>query len=151
MPKELRRFLTRFDQGEYWLAHEELEPLWLRERDELSKGLIHLAAGLLHARRHNWRGAHAKISSAHTLLCKAFPTLKGVRLDELRDTVGQMCAGISAYLVCDDGDDSLVPDLKLAPFFPVGTAIDVEPVELPYRVRRYDSGYRLGRDARRRD
>ena len=151
MPEELRRFLMRFDQGEDWLAHEELECLWLRERDEFSKGLIHLAAGLLHARRRNWRGAHAKISSARALLGAASPTVKGVRIEELRDAVKQLCAVADAHLVSGDGDGSLLPDLKLAPFFPTGTAVEVEPIELPYRVRRYDAGYRPGRDAHRRD
>lgn len=43
---------------------------------------------------------------------------------------------------------SPVADLRLAPFFPVGTAVDIEPMEIPYRVRRYDAGYRPGPDAR---
>ena len=151
VPEELPRFLARFDQGEYWLAHEELERLWLRERDEFSKGLIHLAAGLLHARRRNWRGAHAKISSAWVLLGAASPTVKGVHLEELRAAVKQLCAVADDHLVSGGGDGSLLPVLKLAPFFPTVTAMDVESIELPYRVRRYDAGYRPGRDAHRRD
>lgn len=151
IPEEFGRFVARFDGGEYWLAHEELERLWLRERDEFSKGLIHLAAGLLHARRGNWRGAHAKISSARALIDIASPKVPGVRLEELRDALEELCNVASARLAGDGEGSSLVADLKLAPFFPAGAAADVEPVELPYRVRRHAAGYRPGRDPRRRD
>lgn len=151
LPGELCRFVARFDRGEYWLAHEELEHLWLRERDEFSKGLIHLAAGLLHAQRGNWRGAAAKIRSARALIDGASPRVPGVHLEELRDALGELSVVVNARLASDSVDCSLVGELKLAPFFPAGTSLQVETVELPYRVRRYAAGYRTGRDARRRD
>ncbi len=150
VPEEICKFVARFDRREYWHAHEELERLWLREREALYKGLIHLAAGLLHAQRGNWRGARAKIKSAGLLIADAVPTVEGLRLEDLRNAVEELRIVADAHATGND-DESPLPDLKLAPFFPAGTAVEVEPVELPYRVRRYDAGYRPGRNARRRD
>ncbi len=150
VPLEFRRFVARFDRGEYWHAHEELELLWLRERDMFSKGLIHLAAGLLHAHRGNWRGARSKINSARVLIADGVPGVEGVHLEELRNAVDALCTIVAARAAGDD-DGVPLPDLKLAPLFPEGTVVEVEPAELPYRVRRHDAGYRPGRAARRRD
>lgn len=60
------------DSHRYFEAHEVVEEFWLgaaggRDRD-LARGLIHLAAALLHAQRGNRHGALVKLTSGAALL-----------------------------------------------------------------------------------
>ncbi len=73
IPPDLRRAaldagLTAFDQGDFFLAHELLEPAWmgtsnLAER-ALYQGLIKLAAGYVHAVRGNPIGVAKNLRGA---------------------------------------------------------------------------------------
>jgi predicted metal-dependent hydrolase len=65
MPLEARREalaegLAAYDRGDFFLAHELLEPAWMGARDlaerELIQGLIKLAAAFVHAVRDNPTG-----------------------------------------------------------------------------------------------
>lgn len=149
----LLRFVDRFDRGEYWLAHEELEQLWLERREDFFKGLIHLAAALVHVERGNPRGAAAKARSGleHIETAQAddfagfdVPRLRA-RARALVEHLQELAAGD-----VDSFDERL--RLRLRPLFdaevPEGIA---EAQDLPYRVRRYGQGYRLGRDPGERD
>jgi hypothetical protein len=146
----LERFIARFDRGEYWLAHEELEPLWLALRDPALKGLIHLAAGLVHAQRRNWAGSRRKLDSGRELM-RTCDEVLGLRLAPVRELARALAAQLESVETSGGGFE---PDCRplLAPAYE-GT-IDaklLDAVELPYRVRRYEQGYRIGRDPNRRD
>lgn len=152
-PVRLLRFIDRFDRGEYWLAHEELEALWLERRRDFYKGLIHVAACLVHVGRGNWKGAATKARSGLEHLGKQPPEdCAGFDLPALRRRVGALLEHLEALVAgdADRFDETLRP--ALGPLFagrvPEGLA---EHEELPYRVRRHDEGYRLGRDPRARD
>ncbi len=147
-PDEVLRYVARFDRGEYWLAHEQLEELWLEDRQDPFKGLIQIAAAYLHLERENWRGARRLLRTALDYLGPAPDDFAGFDLVALRehssrllDHVSSLASGETATL-----DDKLL--FSLSPFFAGEVAEGmVQDVELPYRVRRYADGYRPGRAA----
>ena len=56
-------WFTCFNSGHYYEAHDVLEHLWLRTRDEnhaFFKGLIQLAGAFVHLRKQHGRPTHAK-------------------------------------------------------------------------------------------
>lgn len=144
------RFVDRFDRGEYWLAHEELEEVWLEDRRDCFKGMIHMAAALLHAERDNPVGARTKMDSALEYL-RADPGCPGFDSAALLEQV----ASLRKALPEEDGRAlgewaSQRPPLR--PIFELEVAEGIAPrEELPYRVRRHDRGYRPHRDSERKD
>jgi predicted metal-dependent hydrolase len=67
--------LAAYERGDYFEAHEDLEPAWmgtddLAERD-LLQGLIKLAAAYVHAVRGNPRGISTNLSGARDRLADA--------------------------------------------------------------------------------
>jgi len=149
-PLPLLRFVARFDRREYWLAHEELEELWQQDRRDFFKGLIQIAAAHVHIERGNWRGARR-------LLRTGLEHIEGVPLRHQGFDVDAVRARAAAALRCvtelaegggGDYDEGLF--FELAPLFDGEVARDlVEDEPLPYRVRRYDEGYRpVRRDKR---
>lgn len=152
VPELLRRFVARFDGNDYWLAHEELEELWLDDRRDLYKGLIHLAAAMVHVDRRNWRGALTKSSSCHRLLLQGDDA--GAPLDSctLRQEVVRLVGELERLVETPGDSFNEAVRIRLAPLFladlndsPLGSD------ELPYRVRRHGTGYRIGRDPKMRD
>jgi len=73
-----------FNKGEYWEAHEVWEREWFPDRkgpdSGFYKGLIQVAAGCLHYKRHNRRGAVNKWRSGADYLRAYLPEHKGVQL-----------------------------------------------------------------------
>lgn len=138
----LAKFLARFDRGEYWLAHEELETLWLESPRPAYKGLIHLAAACLHWERDNRRGAATKLRSARTHVEQDRHSLPEFDVDGLLAEIRRLEAALEAGEVFER--------VRLAPLASVALAA-VSETALPYRVTRYAQGYRPGRDPRRRD
>ena len=63
-PMSLERGIELFNRGLYWEAHEAWEEAWTPDRHGpdrgFYKGLIQVAAGCLHYRRRNRRGATNK-------------------------------------------------------------------------------------------
>lgn len=51
-----RRFIGKFDSGQYWEAHEVLEEIWKEDRQDFYKGLIQIAASWVHLQRNNRAG-----------------------------------------------------------------------------------------------
>ncbi len=152
-PVAFLRFVLRFDRGEYWLAHEELEELWLEDRQDAYKGLIHIAAALLHSERGNWNGTLAKLQSGLRFLSARSGELHGLDLDRVRQRVNERIDLARAAL-----DRQLTQPRPGSLGFSLGELMRrppdpdlVETEKLPYRVRRYDEGYRTGRDPKRRD
>ncbi len=87
----LARGIDLFNSGGYWEAHEAWEQEWMPDRAGVDgnfyKGLIQVAAGCLHYRRHNRRGAVNKWRSGANYLRPYLPAHMGVRLAPLVETV----------------------------------------------------------------
>ncbi len=88
-----RRTIERFEAGEYWDAHEELEPLWLEAEGlerELAAGVILLAAALHKARAmDNPRGGRRNYAKALRHLALVPDTFQGVDVRTLEASVHQ--------------------------------------------------------------
>ena len=64
----LERGLAAYERGDYFLAHELLEPPWMGTRNlaerELIQGIIKLAAAFVHGARSNPRGVEKNLRGA---------------------------------------------------------------------------------------
>ncbi len=71
----VRAALEAYDRGDFFLAHELLEPAWMGTADpverDLYQGLIKLAAGFVHAVRGNPSGVVANLRGARDRLARA--------------------------------------------------------------------------------
>ena len=71
----LAKALDAFGRGDYFLAHELLEPAWMGSRDPgeraLHSGLIKLAAAFVHAVRGNPAGVEKNLTGARDRLDRA--------------------------------------------------------------------------------
>ncbi len=69
------RGLAAYARGDFYLAHEELEPAWMAATDvgerELLAGLIKVAAAFVHASRGNPAGARTNLRGARDRLAGA--------------------------------------------------------------------------------
>lgn len=143
LPEELLRYVARFDRREYWLAHEELEELWQVDRRDPFKGLIQIAAAFVHIERDNWRGARRLLRTALEYLDDAPDHFEGFDVVAVR---ARTAAALEAVARLAEGDASAFDEslrFVLAPLFDGEVAgLDLEEIELPYRVRRYERGYR---------
>jgi predicted metal-dependent hydrolase len=75
-----------FNGVRYWHAHEAWETLWRAAPDEdrdFYQGLIQIAAGLLHLKRKNLRGARNKLTEGLARLRPYQPAHHGVFVNEL--------------------------------------------------------------------
>ena len=61
---EIPVFAQCWNAGDFFMAHEVLEGLWIRRRDDGLRGLIQLAVALHHIERGNLRGAQTMIERA---------------------------------------------------------------------------------------
>ena len=61
---EFDAFIGCWNEGRFFEAHEVLEGLWMRTRDEFQRGLIQLAAALYHIQRGNIKGARTMFDRA---------------------------------------------------------------------------------------
>ena len=66
---EFDAFIECWNDARFFEAHEVLEGLWMRTRDEYQRGLIQLAAALYHIQRSNLKGAR-------TMCDRALPRLR---------------------------------------------------------------------------
>ena len=73
-----RDAIAAYDRGDFFLAHELLEPAWMGAHDtgerELYQGLIKLAAAFVHGVRGNPRGITKNLSGARLRLAAARDT-----------------------------------------------------------------------------
>lgn len=73
--RALRDGLAAYDRGDFFLAHELLEPAWMGTDDlperELLQGLIKLAAAHVHGVRGNPAGTRKNLEGAHERLAAA--------------------------------------------------------------------------------
>jgi predicted metal-dependent hydrolase len=87
--KALAAGLAAYEEGDWFLAHEFLEPAWMGTKDlaerELLQGLIKLAAAFVHGARRNPAGVIKNLRGARERLATgrlAGPEL-GIDVDEL--------------------------------------------------------------------
>jgi predicted metal-dependent hydrolase len=89
-----------FNRGLFWEAHEAWEEVWTIDRrgpdSGFYKGLIQVAAGCLHYRRRNRRGAVNKWRSGADYLRPYLPAHLGVDLAAIVDRVDEMRAALEA-------------------------------------------------------
>ena len=142
-PDQVLRYVARFDRREFWLAHEELEELWQTDRRDFFKGLIQVAAAFLHVERQNWRGALRLFETGLRYMEGAPASYEGFDVAAVRRHVGDALHRVEKIIAGTEArfEDGLV--FAIAAMFD-GTVDDqtVGATELPYRVRRYDEGYR---------
>jgi predicted metal-dependent hydrolase len=103
LPEEDRRRaledgLAAYERGDWFLAHELLEPAWMGTRDvverELLQGLIKLAAAFVHGARSNPAGVAKNLRGARERLVAgrvAGPTL-GVDADAIVEAIDRWLA-----------------------------------------------------------
>jgi predicted metal-dependent hydrolase len=115
----LARGLAAYDRGDFFEAHELLEPAWmgtddLAERD-LLQGLIKLAAAYVHAVRGNPRGIDTNLRGARDRLAEARADGRhtaGLDLDALLIDIDLRLAQLSAH---PDRQPSAAPVLRRTP------------------------------------
>ena len=89
----LRDGLAAYDRGDWFLAHELLEPAWMGTNDlperELLQGLIKLAAAFVHGARSNPAGVAKNLRGARDRLeaGRSAGTQVGVDVDALLEAV----------------------------------------------------------------
>lgn len=92
LPAERRREillegLDAYDRGDFFLAHELLEPAWMGASDpaerNLYQGLIKLAAAFVHDARGNPAGVEKNLRGARDRLAEAVPAGAAAGLDVL--------------------------------------------------------------------
>lgn len=77
--------LAAYARGDFFAAHEALEPAWMGTDDlverALHQGLIKLAAGYVHAVRGNPVGIHKNLAGARRHLAGAGPAGRALGID----------------------------------------------------------------------
>lgn len=90
MPPAARRAafeagLAAYAEGDFFLAHELLEPPWMGSKDlaerELVQGVIKLAAAFVHGARRNPAGMEKNLRGARTRLAEGVPAGPSLRVD----------------------------------------------------------------------
>jgi hypothetical protein len=63
-PDDVAAFARCWNEGRFFDAHETLEPRWIATHDRGLRGLIQLAAAMLHLSRGNRKGARTTLERA---------------------------------------------------------------------------------------
>ena len=98
----LRDGLAAYERGDWFLAHELLEPAWMGTADigerELYQGVIKLAAAFVHGVRGNPAGIARNLQGSRALLAGAREAgvAGGLDLDELIAAVDDRLARLAA-------------------------------------------------------
>ena len=97
--------MAAYARGDFFLAHELLEPAWMGTSDlaerELLQGLIKLAAAFVHGARGNAAGVRKNLEGARDLLASAVETGEtGARfgldaLELVREIEGRLASHIT--------------------------------------------------------
>jgi hypothetical protein len=117
--------LAAYDRGDFFLAHELLEPAWMGSPDAteraLHSGLIKLAAAGVHARRGNPAGVAKNLSGARERLAAALGDGTGPDAPQVPEAATLDVAGLIGAI-----------DLRLAAEAARPTVADPPPI--PRRV-----------------
>ncbi len=91
LPPHYLEGIRRFNEGQFWHAHEAWEEAWKAEQDAATrlfyKGIIQTAAALVHWQRGNPRGLHLNWQKARPKLARLPETMMGL---DLRRLIGEM-------------------------------------------------------------
>ena len=114
------RGIERFNNGQFWEAHEEWEQLWLEATTEVSQflqGLIQLAAAYHHVQRGTIRGAGRLFDAALERLRPFPPGYCGVAREELVETAAAERHRVYEALSRGNAPEPLVgkPAIELQP------------------------------------
>jgi predicted metal-dependent hydrolase len=97
----LERGVDLFNRGLYWEAHEAWEEAWIPDRkgpdSGFYKGLIQVAAGCLHYRRRNRRGALNKWRSGADYLRPYLPSHHDIAVEPLLHSVDRCRDSLERY------------------------------------------------------
>jgi predicted metal-dependent hydrolase len=94
--------LAAYDRGDFFLAHELLEPAWMGTADlgerELYQGLIKLAAAFVHGVRGNPKGIARNLEGSRALLAgaRAADMDGGLDLDDLIASIDERLTSLAA-------------------------------------------------------
>lgn len=88
-PEKYIEFVALFNNQKFFEAHEALEIEWRggQGRNDFYKGLIQLAAVLVHVQKSNFRGAGNLILTAEKNLAPYFPEYQGIEVKKLCEKV----------------------------------------------------------------
>lgn len=109
--------VAAYARGDFFEAHELLEPAWMGTEDpaerELHQGLIKLAAGYVHAVRHNpegmtknLRGARQRLAAALALGVPSIATLRDGTALDVAGLVRDIDARLADIYAADAADDA---------------------------------------------
>lgn len=108
MDAEILPGIALWNGGEYLLAEEEFESIWLTEvgaRRQCLRGLIHAAMGFHYMRMGDISSARSKLSSASAILARFAADFLGLDLDGLR--AGIAAAQVALKTAGEDGSFDL--------------------------------------------
>jgi predicted metal-dependent hydrolase len=132
----LRSGLEAYERGDFFLAHERLEPAWMGTADpaerDLYQGLIKLAAGFVHAVRGNPAGLAANLRGARLRLQSAIDgDAPDVGLD-----VGRLLVDVGDRLATAESMASAAPaHAPRHPGEPPRRPLPIEPPAITRRAR----------------
>ncbi|HME81206.1 MAG TPA: DUF309 domain-containing protein [Candidatus Eremiobacteraceae bacterium] len=110
---EIPAFAQCWNAGDFFAAHEVLEGLWVRRRDDGLRGLIQLAVSLYHIERGNLKGARTMIARARGRLANPANAPNAIDLkimDEYAARVGKALEdGQAREIVADRPRLNVVP------------------------------------------
>ncbi len=140
----LARGLAAYARGDFYLAHEELEPAWMAaddpgERERLA-GLIKLAAAFVHAARGNPAGVTTNLRGARERLAgaEAAGAEGGMDLPALIAAVDELLVHVATMAAAPTAGGDLLPDPPPHDVAgPPGRArrlpLDLDPPAIPWR------------------
>ena len=144
------RGLAAYARGDFYLAHEELEPAWMGADDSSERalvgGLIKLAAAFVHAERGNPLGVRTNLAGALDRLAdtaQATARYAGIDLPALVQDVRARLDQAEAYLAVHGASPSPRPPGDSVPGHDVvgppsrvrGVRVPIAPPLLPRRAR----------------
>lgn len=89
-PPEYYAFFSKFRAGEYYECHDDLEAIWLQDRNNrFLQGLLQLAVGMYHLECGNIKGARKLFTSARDYLQKYAPRYWDLNLLPVLSTLEQ--------------------------------------------------------------
>ncbi len=119
MDERFEMGLERFNERDFFEAHEVLEDLWHEYREEdrtFLQGLIQLSAGFYHLDCSNFRGARSQLTKGLQKLESYSPLHLGVNVEGLkRDTAGCLAEMDRIERSPDSFDVNLFPSIQYTP------------------------------------
>mgnify|MGYP002640479856 CR=1 FL=1 len=116
LPALARLGIERFNQGEYWLAHEALEDAWNEEPasiKELYRGILQAAVVYHHISQQNFRGAMKVYQRSQKWLNPLPDICQGVDIARLRADLDAAIAEVRRLGAENIAEFDLYPQIQL--------------------------------------